>query len=120
MALRIMVVDDEPLTFTWLKQALEEAGYEVRLFSDPRKALKSFQSGKFDLVVTDLQMTGIDGIELAKEIWKIRSDVPILLMTGGSMTEEEVRLHGFSGFLKKPVQSETLVRMVEELFPSTS
>lgn len=119
MAPRVLAVDDNFLSFTLLAEALREAGHEVRFFSDPRKALKAFQTGKFNLVVTDRQMPGMDGEALAKEIWKIEPDIPIILMTGGGMEEREAKDRGFKGLLKKPCPSKYLLRMIEELFPST-
>ena len=69
---RILVLDDEEIVCTRLKPSLEKTGYIVETFTDSRKAKEALEHQQFDIVVTDLKMANIDGMELfsyAKERW---------------------------------------------------
>ena len=77
-------VDDEAAIGMPLSELIQRLGYRVTYESDPRAALATFkaQPFSFDLVLTDLAMPGMTGRELAKEILQVRSDIPIILLTG--------------------------------------
>jgi DNA-binding NtrC family response regulator len=78
--LRILVLDDEEIVCTRLKPSLERAGYRVETFTDSRKAKAALEHQEFDIIVTDLKMASIDGMELfrfAKEKWP-RAEVVII------------------------------------------
>jgi len=81
---RVLVVDDEELIVEMLEQMLQGLGYEVLGYMSVSEALKKFQMNPkyFDLVITDLTMPEMSGLDLAKELLLIRSDVPVILSTG--------------------------------------
>jgi len=81
---RLLFVDDEESLVVLGKEMLETLGYTVRTASRSREALEIFSlnPGEFDLVVTDLTMPGLTGVELAKKLRELRADVPLLLCTG--------------------------------------
>lgn len=81
-ALKILVVDDEPIIGTMFKRELESKGYDVDVAPDGTAALELVSSNKYDLVFMDIVMPGINGIETCKEIKKTCPDLTVTLMTG--------------------------------------
>ena len=81
---QILVVDDEIPILDMMQQYLRKMGYRVMTRADSMEAMKAFRadSGKFDLVITDHTMPGLQGAELAEEVGAIRPDLPVILMTG--------------------------------------
>lgn len=79
---RILVVDDEPEMCQILTLQLSQAGYEVDCISDAASALLKLASNSFDLVLTDLMMPGMNGIDLLRMIRKLGNDVPVIVFTG--------------------------------------
>jgi CheY-like chemotaxis protein len=69
----ILIVDDELTSLISLKKVLEETGYGVMTVSNGEEALKKFEDFKFDILLTDLKMPGIDGIELTERALKLDS-----------------------------------------------
>jgi PAS domain S-box-containing protein len=116
---RILFVDDEePLVYLG-KQMLERLGYQVEGKSNSLDALEAFQSNPddFDLVITDMTMPNMTGEVLAKEIVKIRPDMPIILSTGFTeqVTEEKVKAWGVGAFAVKPLELKYLARTIRGL-----
>jgi len=103
---RILFIDDESIQVRSAHGVLKYLGYQVSTHVDSREALKIFRSrpDTFDLVITDLVMPGMDGVELAQEILKIRPDIPVILCTGFSDTVNEQHAYksGISEFMMKP------------------
>lgn len=80
---KIMIVDDEPDILLVTKMAIEICGFSAETFDDPYAALEKFKArpAAFSLVLTDIRMPKMDGIELAKELMQVRPDMPVVLMT---------------------------------------
>lgn len=104
---RILLVDDEAFLTKITQQMLERLGYEVEARTSSMEALELFRTkpDEFDLVITDMTMPGMAGDHFAKELMKLRPDVPILLCTGFSekMSEQKAREMGIKEFLMKPL-----------------
>ncbi len=102
----ILVVDDEEAIADLVRSFLESSGYRVTTYSDGEEALASLGSnpGSFDLVITDYNMPKKTGIQLAAEISKLKSEIPIILMSGDSyfLLKEDVAALGFKGCIAKP------------------
>jgi two-component system KDP operon response regulator KdpE len=113
---RILVVDDEPGIRKVVRDALERDGHEVVPAIDGEEALERFAEGAFDLVVTDLAMPRVDGLELVKEIRR-RSPVPVLVLTVRGEEREKVRLldQGADDYVTKPFGVAELVARVRAL-----
>jgi len=115
--LRILVVDDEPQITFMLKFMLEELGYIAEDFNDPKKALETFISEpyKFDLLITDQSMPGIEGTELSERFLAVRPDFPIILNTGYSpvISKKEALKLGIREFMMKPITISDLSIMIE-------
>ncbi len=103
---RILLVDDDETIGISVRGMLQRLGYKVTAFTDGREALKVFSErpSEFDLVITDHLMPQLTGVDLAQEILRIRSDIPIILCTGDleSVPEEEVKERGLRGIILKP------------------
>jgi signal transduction histidine kinase/ActR/RegA family two-component response regulator len=115
----VLVVDDEKFIVDMVKEMLEVLGYEVVPTYSSSDALETFKarSESFDLVITDLTMPHITGIDLAREILMIRPDIPIILCTGFSNTvdENKTKLPGIKELLRKPVSLRELAVAVNKL-----
>jgi signal transduction histidine kinase/ActR/RegA family two-component response regulator len=116
---RVLFVDDEELLMEWGKVALERLGYTVTALTDSAEALKLFSSdpSQFDLIITDQTMPGIPGLQLSKELLKIRPDIPIILCTGHSDTvsPEMAKEAGIREFLMKPLAKQELAQVIRRV-----
>ena len=118
---RILFVDDEKELAALGKRIMEKNGYQVSFFSSSPEALRAFREAPdgFDIVITDHNMPKMTGIDLAREIFKIRSHIPIILCTGytSKVSTRNFRQYGFRELLTKPynqVQLLTAVRSVAD------
>ena len=78
---RVLIVDDEKSMCQFLSIMLRKEGYQITTVASGAKALEQFKSAKFDLVITDIRMSGMDGIELLAELKKIDQTIPVIIMT---------------------------------------
>ncbi|HSF47508.1 MAG TPA: response regulator [Burkholderiales bacterium] len=105
----VMLVDDEPALVALGEEMLAELGYEPIGFQGSIAALQAFHNApqRFDAVLTDEIMPEITGTELAREIRKLRPDIPILLMSGygGRTLARRAATAGINDLLNKPLQS---------------
>ena len=112
-------MDDEKAMIDAVQPLLERLGYEVTSETSSVEALKAFQQNQnsFDLIITDMTMPGITGVDLAREIAKIRSDIPIILCTGHSeiVDESKAKSLGISAFAMKPVVASDLAKIVRQV-----
>jgi DNA-binding NtrC family response regulator len=112
MAERLLVVDDEPNMLRLLKTILmDKTGYEVDTTNNPLEVEKMLKEQPYDLVVSDLKMPLLDGIDLIEIIKKIDSQIPIIIITAyGTMeTAEEAIQKGAYDFITKPFRKESIL-----------
>ena len=114
---RVLVVDDEPALAEMVRTMLARLGYEAVSCTNGTEALKTFKEKSFDLVVTDMTMPHLTGEDLAGEIYKLRPEVPVILMTGFSekIDAEKAKRLGIKGFLMKPVVMNNLAALIRRL-----
>jgi len=116
---RILLVDDQDIIVQMEKQMLEQLGYHVTGRISSVDVLEMFRADpdKFDLVITDMTMPNMTGEQLADELIKIRSDIPVILCTGFSemMSEEKAKAMGIKGFLMKPVVMKDLSSTIRKV-----
>ena len=119
----ILVVDD---SVAWLRLAegiLNTCGYQVQTCEDPRDALSLLKqnSEQIDLVITDLQMPCLDGLELAAELRKINAALPVVLTSAAmfQMPSEKLQRLGIRDFLTKPWDRERLSSVLRQVLPNT-
>jgi DNA-binding NtrC family response regulator len=109
---RILVVDDEPNMLRLLKTILmDKTGYEVTTTNNPLEVSKLLQEGHYDLLVTDLKMPLVDGIDLIGIVKNIDAAMPIIVITayGTIETAEEAIQKGAYDFITKPFRKETIL-----------
>lgn len=113
---RILVVDDEGGLRKVVRDALEREGHEVTTCVDGREALERLEDGEFDLIVTDLSMPRMDGLELVRDARR-RSAVPILVLTVKQEEREKVRLldAGADDYVTKPFSTAELLARARAL-----
>ena len=109
---RILVVDDEPNMLRLLKTILmDKTGYEVFTTNNPLEVSKLLQEASFDMVVTDLKMPLVDGMDLIDIVKKVDAKLPIIIITayGTTETAEEAVQKGAYDFITKPFRKETIL-----------
>ena len=80
--LDILLLDDEAIVGNRLGPALEKVGYDVEVFEDPRKALNRIREKKFDIVITDIMMPDVKGIQILEEVQKKSDKTKVIIITG--------------------------------------
>jgi DNA-binding NtrC family response regulator len=110
----ILVVDDEKAQREILDLTLTSEGYDVTTASSGEAALKIVAGKRFDLCLTDLKMTGIDGIELLSQLLAQDSSIIVILLTahGSIESAKEALRHGAFEYLQKPFERETLLAVI--------
>ena len=109
---RILVVDDEPNMLRLLKTILmDKTGYEVTTTNNPLEVSKLLQESHYELVVTDLKMPLVDGIDLIGIVKNLDATMPIIVITayGTIETAEEAIQKGAYDFITKPFRKETIL-----------
>lgn len=103
MSYKILIVDDEPLLVKGLKYSLEQDGYSTEAAYDGKEALEKHKKEKFDIIILDLMLPEIDGLEVCQRI-RERSDVPIIMLTakGEDMNKILGLEYGADDYMTKP------------------
>jgi DNA-binding NtrC family response regulator len=111
---QILFVDDDPRAGELFLRFCEGGPYEVRVYRDPAQALEDFKARGADLVITDLSMPGMSGMELLAAVRERDADVPVIIVTGYSSVDsaiEALRL-GATDFIKKPYDTDELLLLI--------
>ncbi|MBF0278525.1 MAG: PAS domain S-box protein [SAR324 cluster bacterium] len=115
----IMLVDDDPMVNQLGTSILKKLGYQVESFLNAHEALKAFEAApeKFQLILTDYTMPNVTGPQLIKQVKAIRSDIPVLIITGYSnlATPENYKEWRCDGFVKKPFDVAKLSNAVRQV-----
>lgn len=114
----ILIVDDEENIRTVLRLDLEKQNYGVDEAESGQQGLELIKNTHYDLLITDLKMNGMDGLEMMREIKKIKPEIMIIMLTGyGSLDSavEAMRL-GASDYLKKPYDKSELYLRISKCF----
>jgi two-component system, chemotaxis family, chemotaxis protein CheY len=116
---RIMTIDDSPSLRQMVALTLETAGYQVVEASDGRDAIAKLNGSEYHLFLTDLNMPGMDGIELTKKLRGMPEYrfVPIVLLTTESQQEKKMqgKAAGATGWIVKPFKPEDLLAAVKKV-----
>ncbi|MBA4348744.1 MAG: response regulator [Thermodesulfovibrio sp.] len=114
---KLLVVDDEPDMLKLLSMIIKEkTPYEIITTNNPVEALELAQRGGFDIVITDLKMPGLDGIELLNAIRNFDKDIPIIIITAYATAEsaaEAMEKNAFD-FITKPFRKEQILFTIEK------
>ena len=119
--IEIMVLDDEEIVGKRLKTALEKSNYEVEIFRDSQQAVARIAEKEFDIVVTDVRMEGIGGMEVLEHVLERSPRTKVILITGYATVEvaREALTRGAFDFIAKPFKPdalrEVILKAVKEL-----
>src|SRR5687768_7829324 len=117
MSAKILVIDDEPDIVDLISLNLESEGYQVATAATGEAALKLVKEGEqFEILLTDLRLPDVDGIELVERLKEIAPDSEIIVVTGYGSTEKAIQATkaGAFYFLEKPVEFEELLILIEK------
>jgi DNA-binding NtrC family response regulator len=105
---RILLVDDQPELRRLYRRNLTKLGYEVVEASNGRAAMELAHQEHFDVVISDVRMPDLSGVELLREIYELDPDLPVVLMSGGTddETERAAARYGAFAYLMKPIPFE--------------
>jgi CheY-like chemotaxis protein len=114
---RILLIDDHPDLRQGITTILEDAGHVVEEAESGDVGVQTLHVSPVDLVITDLQMPGLSGRDVARAVRSIRPGLPVIVMTGcPELLESGTDTTGlFAGVLKKPFRAETLLRLIAKL-----
>jgi two-component system response regulator AtoC len=102
---RILIVDDEPKICSMLRRNLQSIGHTIECCTDPNEGLQRLKEQHFDVVITDLRMPGVDGMELLQRAKHIRPDCEVVMMTAHATVEtaREALKRGALDYIRKPI-----------------
>ncbi len=114
---RILAVDDSEPMRQLVSQTLKTGGHEVVLAVDGPNALAIFAAEKFDLVITDINMPGMDGIELVRRMRERDTEIPILALTteGDESFRRRGEAAGVDGWIVKPFKPAQFIAIVKQI-----
>jgi FixJ family two-component response regulator len=111
----VIFVDDEPAVCKAVKQTLETLNCRVLCYSNAADCLRAIETGNCDLLISDVNMPGMDGVELLKAVKRLRPMVPVLLVTGYGDIPVAVKAvkAGAMDFIEKPLDEATFIPVVK-------
>jgi DNA-binding response OmpR family regulator len=113
----ILIVDDDPDMTSIFSLSLQDEGFEVYAYNDPLDALSEFKPNLYDLLLVDINMPKINGIELSRQLLELDSNVKICFITAGEANIEVLRelypTRDIGCYIKKPVAIDQLVKRVK-------
>lgn len=121
---RLLIVEDNVVNLELMTYLLVAAGYEVSAVDSGLAALVALRERPFDLVVCDVQMPGMDGVQLLRELRTHpgTSRLPVIAVTAAAMVGDRERLlaAGFDGYLAKPIDPQVFAEQVAAFLPVSS
>ena len=115
-ALDICIIDDEVVVCKRLQQVLSKAKHKVETFVDSQRAIERINEKDFDIVVTDIRMDNIDGMEVLSHVLKKGGDTKVILITGYATIEiaREAQAKGAFDFISKPFKPKDLQNIIDK------
>ena len=112
---KVLIVDDVPANLRIMREALEPKGYRIFGASNGESALRIAGRVLPDIILLDIVMPGMNGLEISRYVSEHWPEIPVILVSGKPPPgiREQVRALGLTGFLKKPFSPVQLVEMVE-------
>ena len=114
---RILVIDDDEDILNLFSDFLKKEGYGVTSFLDPLKALEEIhrRPQRYSIIITDVRMPGISGIELIRRICKINHDIKVIIISAFELNGEDLRNIRYDNFMEKPVHMQYLAQTIERI-----
>ncbi len=108
--IRIIIIDDEPIVGKRLKRVFEKEGYDVQVFTDSVAATKALETTPCDIIITDLKMENIDGMDILENVQQNRPGIKVIIITGVGkwLTATEAFNKGVFDFIIKPFKIEEI------------
>ncbi len=124
MKKRILIVDDDQGTTLPFKLGLENQGFIVETFNDPKLALLNFKNNYYDLSLIDVRMEGMNGFELVQELKKTDKNLKVCFITSfkayyDSLIEEYPNMD-HKCFIQKPISIDDLIKQIEKALPHSN
>ena len=114
---RVLLVDDEPDNTATLKKGLEAHGFSVKVYNDPLRAIAEYKPKQYDFHVLDIRMPGINGFDLARQIWQQSPDAQVCFLSAFEIYEDEARKVFMDlntrCFVKKPISPSDLAKHLQ-------
>ena len=114
MNAKVLIVDDSSLARRTVRPVLEEMGHSVEEASDGAQAIERYFINRHDLIILDMVMTGMYGIEVLAKMRELNPDVRVIVATADiqKSTVDQVRVAGAAAFINKPINRQELARVV--------
>ncbi len=118
---KILLVEDDPSLGFVIQDSLKEEGYTVHLARDGKEGLSQFHAQEYDLCLLDVMMPKKDGFELAEDIRKVNSEIPIIFLSAKSMVEDKIKglKSGADDYITKPFSQEELTLRIDAILKRT-
>ncbi len=115
--IQILVIDDDDDILNLFSGFLKKEGYGVMSFLDPLEALEEIhrKPQKYSIIITDVRMPGISGIELVRRICKINHDIKVIIISAFELNGEDLRNVRYDNIMEKPVHMRYLVQTIDKL-----
>jgi PAS domain S-box-containing protein len=112
----ILLIEDESLVIETLKGNFQDKGYHITTAHNGEEGVRKFQNDSFDLVITDLKLKGMDGLQVSKKIKKINPQIPVIVVTGYPklLTSDEASRFGVHDFVLKPFTWAEMLKKVTD------
>ena len=117
---RILVVDDEQMSREGVAEVLTDEGYEVMEAADGQEAVTALTSFQPDLVLTDLQMPKLNGMDVLKHVKQVCPTTPVMIFTASVLldAQREAQRLGVQGYLNKPLDFDVMLKQVAKALAS--
>jgi len=118
---RVHFIDDDPTAGDLFRRFARNKNYDILIFKDPLDALQDIRENNSDLVITDLSMPGMSGLELLESIRQTDIEVPVIMITGFSTEDNAIKALrlGATDFIKKPYDADELIQQVDEVLKNS-
>jgi len=117
---RILVIEDDEEMRSLLEDFIEEEGYGVDSVGDGSEAFRKLAKGSFDLIITDIRMPGLNGLDILPGLKQIQPGIPIIVITafGSEEVQRRALTRGADAYLEKPLHLEQLRTLIQEMVSS--
>ena len=118
---RVHFIDDDPTAGDLFRRFARNKDYEIIIFKNPIEALQDIRTNTSDLVITDLSMPGMSGLELLESIRQTDIEVPVIMITGFSTEDNAIKALrlGATDFIKKPYDADELLKQVDQVLKNS-
>lgn len=114
---RILIIEDDEEMRSLLKDSVEEEGFEADSVSNGSDGLRKLVKEPFNLIITDIRMPGLTGLDILPGIKKLQPEVPVIVITAFGSEEVYCRSieRGAAGYLEKPIRTNKLKTLIHEM-----